>query len=138
MAPQRVSVRVETLDHVLQQNQPKSIRLVKIDVEGFEEQVFRGSEELLQRIRPEAILFELNEPGAVAPSDQPVLRLLQEYDYGFFAIPKCLFRMRLQAFQPNRSEEWPAPISWRSRWGIPINAWPTSCERAPDPRFRDA
>ncbi len=65
---ERVSVRVETLDRVMQQESPESIRLVKIDVEGFEEQVFQGSQELLQRIRPEAILFELNEPGAIAPA----------------------------------------------------------------------
>ncbi len=103
----RISVPVQTLDRFIQEQNLRSIRLVKIDVEGFEEQVLQGSRKLLQSIRPEAIVFELNDPGAADARDQPVFRLLQEHDYGFFSIPRCLVRMRLQTFEPSRCDQLP-------------------------------
>ncbi len=104
----RFNVPVQTLDRLIQEEGIKKIRLIKIDVEGFEEQVLRGGAGMLQSIRPEAILFELNDSGGSSLHDQPVLELLRKHDYGFFAIPKCLVRMRLQRFDPEECRELPS------------------------------
>lgn len=79
----------------------KAIRLIKIDVEGFEYQVLKGGHDIFTWLKPEAILFELNERLDGAIRDQPVLRLLSDLGYGFFCIPRCLLRMHLARFDPN-------------------------------------
>ncbi len=55
-----VKVPVKPLSKIVAEEDIKSIRLIKIDVEGFEAEVFKGGQEVLSSIRPEAILFELN------------------------------------------------------------------------------
>ncbi|HEX4241668.1 MAG TPA: FkbM family methyltransferase [Steroidobacteraceae bacterium] len=85
-----VTVRVERLSAILE---PQPIRLIKIDVEGFEAEVFRGAEALL-RAQPAAILFELNGDEDRS-GEAPLLQLLAAYGYAFLAIPKSLLRMRL-------------------------------------------
>lgn len=75
------------------------IRLLKIDVEGFEEQVLLGARALFDRSPPDAVLFELNDrKGNV--SDEPSVRLLREYGYDFMAIPKTYFRMKVHWYDP--------------------------------------
>lgn len=87
-------VPVRRLSEVVAQEGIKTIRMIKIDVEGFEADVFNGAQELLREIRPDAILFELNqERGAFG--DQPVVRLLHEAGYDFLGVPQCKLRMRL-------------------------------------------
>jgi FkbM family methyltransferase len=73
------------------------VRLIKIDVEGYETEVFRGADILL-RAQPGAILFELNESIDTPPREVPLIKLLLEYDYSFLTIPKSLIRMRLEPF----------------------------------------
>lgn len=96
-----ISVSVRRLSDVADSENLHAIRFVKIDVEGFEDQVLEGGRSLLQRVRPESILFEMNAPADQHIGDQPVMRLLLEYGYGFFAVPRCTTRMRLVAFDPN-------------------------------------
>ena len=55
-------VRQITLDSLMPQIHGRKIGLLKIDVEGFEPQVFEGAAELLKKIRPRIILFESFEP----------------------------------------------------------------------------
>lgn len=98
-------VPVVPLSDIVTEQGIKSIRLIKIDVEGFEAEVFKGAEQVLRTIRPEAILFEMNESEGMGPlSEQPVFKILRDFDYGFFKVPKCKFRMNLERFDPRSTE----------------------------------
>jgi FkbM family methyltransferase len=96
-------VPVRPLSTVVAEKGIESIRLIKLDVEGFEAQVLQGGQEVLAAIRPEAILFEINERFDGAASDQPVFKILLDLGYEFFSIPKCLLRMHLRRFDPYSS-----------------------------------
>ncbi len=96
-----ISVPVRRLSDVAESEGIEAIRFIKIDVEGFEDQVLEGGRNLIERVRPEAILFEMNAPAGQRVGDQPVVRLLKEYRYGFFAVPRRTVRMRLAAFDPD-------------------------------------
>jgi len=58
--PDAVEVEVKTLDALLQDVQP---RLMKIDAEGYETNIIRGGEKALQRPSLDAIIMELNGSG---------------------------------------------------------------------------
>jgi FkbM family methyltransferase len=96
-----ISVPVRRLSDVAASEGIRTIRFIKIDVEGFEDQVLEGSRELLEHVRPESVLFEMNAPVGQPVGDQPVMRLLKEYEYGFFAVPRRTMRMRLVPFDPD-------------------------------------
>jgi len=100
-----VPVPVHTLSSVLGQERIDSVRLIKIDAEGFEEEVLRGALDFLETVRPEAILFEHSEQTEGPVSSQPVISLLRDLEYDFFSIPKFMFRMRLHRFDPDSAEE---------------------------------
>ena len=91
-----VQVSVKALSSVMN---AQPVRLIKIDVEGFEMDVFHGADALL-RAQPGAILFELNESIDAPPREVPLIKLLLEYGYTFVTIPKSLIRMRLEPFDP--------------------------------------
>lgn len=88
------TVLVRRLSDIVARERIKAIRMIKIDVEGFEADVFNGAQEVLREIQPEAILFELNQEHGDF-GDQPVVRLLHEAGYDFLGIPQCKVRMRL-------------------------------------------
>ena len=88
----RVSVRV--LDDVLAGSGVVSIRLVKIDVEGFEAHVLRGAERCLREVRPHVILFEMNDP--VPPGRHEVPLMLAAADYALYSITKSYTRLRFE------------------------------------------
>lgn len=100
-----VKVPVQTLDSIVAREKIATIRLIKIDVEGFEAEVLRGGSHVFESLRPQAVLFEFVEKCEGRLSDQPVFKILQDAGYGFFAIPKCRFRMYLEAFDPNRPND---------------------------------
>jgi len=96
-------VKVVTLDSICKEEGIKSIRLVKIDVEGFEAEVFSGARELLTDHKPDAILFELNERTAERFSEEPLIKLLSEFGYEFLTIPKSIFFMKLHPVNLNEN-----------------------------------
>ncbi|VEP16710.1 conserved hypothetical protein [Hyella patelloides LEGE 07179] len=98
-----VEVLVRPLSKIVDEEGIKSIGLLKIDVEGFEAEVFKGGQEVLEAIRPKAILFELNEKLEKPVREQPAIKILSDLGYGFFSIPRCLFRMHLEYFEPDSS-----------------------------------
>ncbi len=100
-----VPVPVQTLDSIVAREKITAIRLIKIDVEGFEAEVLRGGSHVLESIRPQAVLFEFVDQCEGRLSDQPVFKILQEAGYGFFAIPKCRFQMYLEPFDPNQTND---------------------------------
>ena len=97
----RIQAPVRTLSGVMAEQRCVSVRLVKLDVEGFEPEVLRGAAEFFAETPPDAVLFELRA-DADELVEHPTMRLLDEYGYGFFNIPKRLFRMRLEPFRLDR------------------------------------
>jgi FkbM family methyltransferase len=102
--------RTEGADEVIQVQQRNAgavlealglgpIRLLKIDVEGYEPEIFAGAETYLRHNPPDAILFEMNEYSG-AFHDQPLVGQLTALGYRFAEIPKCLWRMQLRKIVP--------------------------------------
>ena len=100
-----VEVPVCPLSDIITEKGIESIRLIKIDVEGFEAQVLRGGRKVLESIRPEAILFELNGKIEGSVANQPVIKILRDLGYAFFSIPRCFVRMHLNSFDPDMSHQ---------------------------------
>ena len=94
-------VEVRPLDHICEDKKITSIRLIKIDVEGFESDVFLGAEKILSIIKPDSILFELNERTTDNFCDEPIINMLDRFGYDFMQIPKSLIRMRLRKIDLN-------------------------------------
>lgn len=92
----RIRVPVRTLSEVMEEQEARPVRLVKIDVEGFEPQVLDGAKDFFTRTPPDAVLFELWGSGGGDLREHPTIRALAGHGYGFFSIPKRLFRMRLR------------------------------------------
>ncbi len=100
---QTVPVLVENATEYLAQLNLHPIRLVKIDVEGFEADIIKGASEFFETNRPDAILFELND-YSIAFLEQPVVNMLSKLGYQFFDIPKSKFRMRLYPLDSSASK----------------------------------
>lgn len=52
-AGKSTQVAVRTLDDFVREHNIKSINFMKIDVEGFESEVLRGNQQMLDSIRPQ-------------------------------------------------------------------------------------
>ena len=70
-----------------------SLDLVKIDIEGHEETVFRSARDELERLQPRAILYEDKE-GKSAP-DGSIATILTGIGYRIYGIEKSLLSTRL-------------------------------------------
>jgi len=57
---EKYDVPVETLDHYLERRKLTGVKMIKVDAEGHEVDVFRGAEACLKRDRPR-LLFECEE-----------------------------------------------------------------------------
>lgn len=88
---ERVRVPVKPLASIPELPLDRPIRLMKIDVEGYEPEVLRGAWPLLSRNPPQAILFELNKHDAFAA--HPTVEILAGHGYDFFALPRRWVRM---------------------------------------------
>lgn len=95
---ERIAVPVVRLDTLLAQEGCGQVRLVKIDVEGWEGQVLEGARCLFEKRPPEAVIFECNgdDEGTMA-------RELVNLGYALFAIPRALLRLRLIPWRPGES-----------------------------------
>jgi FkbM family methyltransferase len=86
------AITVETipLDDLVESGKVlQPIRLVKLDVEGFEGEVLRGMRRILTRSRP-ILLVEVNAPMLRAHGDSStsLLNLVRSFQYDVFAIEK--------------------------------------------------
>lgn len=70
---------------------PPRIDLIKIDVEGHEESVFRGLEPYLTEYRPRLIMFE--DHGMQASPNAPIGLLLARIGYSVFGVHKKLAKL---------------------------------------------
>ena len=90
-ASHSVSVRMTTLDKELAGNPPD---LLKVDVEGFETEVFAGADNTLQNPKLKAIIVERNNLGARYGFDEaPLHRRIQQC--GFISCNYDPFNRRL-------------------------------------------
>ena len=103
---ERTRVPVVRLARVLAVEKCGPIRLVKIDVEGFEPQVFAGAQAWFERRPPDVIVFELNE--ADATGDHPTFGALAALGYRFLSIPRALVRLQLRPWSLGQ----PLPVSY--------------------------
>lgn len=74
--------------------------LIKIDVEGFEEAIFRSIEPELERLRPRAILFE-DQTGGSSPEGK-IGAILARANYQVFGIEKHLMKTALVRISSRR------------------------------------
>jgi FkbM family methyltransferase len=92
---------IRRLADVISDEEITSVRLVKLDVEGFENEVLLGAGDLLSAIRPMVIL-ETNETSRQPFREYPAIATLISNGYRFFAIPKALISMRMQEISVDR------------------------------------
>ncbi len=94
---QPVSVHAQTLDSILAEERIHHVDMIKVDVEGCEDIVFRGAKRLLTTTDAPIILFEFCDwaearvPGARPGNAQAVLR---EYGYKIWRLPDFLGKRR--------------------------------------------
>lgn len=83
-----IQVMTATLDELDALDLFDKVRVVKIDVEGFEMNVIRGGLGFFQRHRPEVVVFEVNNsiPGQPAGADRPIRDLLHGLGYDAYLI----------------------------------------------------
>jgi FkbM family methyltransferase len=89
---QQVSVRTSPLDLLVSQGEiPSRMRLVKIDVEGFEMEVLRGMRNVLATSRP-ILVLEINVQMLHAQGTSPseIVRFLESLEYDVSRIDKDL------------------------------------------------
>jgi hypothetical protein len=73
---------------------PSKIDLIKLDVEGHEEQIISGLGSALEQFRPRAIIFE-DHSNKGAP-DQAIGVVLHRHGYEIFGIKKYVTKLRLK------------------------------------------
>lgn len=100
-AGKSTGVTVRTLDDVLAEHKVESVQFLKLDVEGFESEVFKGSAHVLDKLRPDAILFEMNQPFSEPLINHPAFEILAGFDYSFLYLPKSIWKVRPRAFDPH-------------------------------------
>jgi FkbM family methyltransferase len=94
-----VLVPVRTLSSVMADQDIGHVRLIKIDVEGFEPEVLTGAVEFLSQRPADVLIFELND-STDNLDRHPTIRTLSGLGYGFFGLPQRLTRMRAFRFNP--------------------------------------
>ncbi len=91
------SVRVRPLDSFLTPAMPHG-GVMKLDVEGFEDAVFRGGMNWIREVEPRVIIFECKTTGPLC--DVPAAQLLGDAGYEFFALSRHLFRPSIVKINP--------------------------------------
>ena len=90
-------VPVTTLDEFNRKHGLEDVRLIKIDVEGFEPQVFAGGKEFFATLKPDVVVFEENRISTEVPESISIIR---SYGYDVFSLPKALFSVALRPYEP--------------------------------------
>lgn len=86
-------VRIDTLDNFVRQKRVKDIKLIKIDVEGSEINVLRGSRKVIDKFHP-LIFLELNKPVLenIGSSVQEIYSFLSSRCYNCFRLVRGRLR----------------------------------------------
>ena len=94
-----VQVQVRTLSKLAEEFDFDNVRLVKMDVEGYESEVLSGAHDWLSAHPPDAIIFESNGIHAAGEPNSVISRLVEK-DYILYAVPKRFFSLKLRRFDP--------------------------------------
>ncbi len=94
---ERIQVETDRLDGLFKD--PKEIGVMKVDVEGYEEHVFKGAENLLKGQKIRDIVFEENYGYPSSASDY-----LESFGYRVFMIKKSFFGPKLIDPKPLSAE----------------------------------
>ena len=80
-------VSTKTLDGIVNHNNIQKVDLIKLDVEGAEEEVLKGAKSLLLRDKPK-VLFEIGSRNSsnISGDPQGAWNYLKQMDYRFFSI----------------------------------------------------
>lgn len=92
--PNARQIEMWSVDKLVSTAKPLKIDLVKVDVEGHEEQVLAALAPALDRYRPRAILFE-DHTNKSAPN-RPIGTLLHSAGYEVFGLNKRLTKLQLK------------------------------------------
>jgi FkbM family methyltransferase len=103
-----IKVPVRRLSEVVGEQGITNVRLIKIDVEGFESEVLLGATEILETVRPNLILFETNETVDIPFFQRPVVQILRKADYRFMALPKSVLSMSVVPIDVERHDRAPS------------------------------
>ena len=84
----QIKVHVTTLDAFAMMARVQNVRMLKIDVEGFEENVITGGNKLITGGGVESIVFEINNalPGVPPHRDQAIRKFLRTLGYSSYLI----------------------------------------------------
>lgn len=91
-----VSVKVQEAASCFDSLGISAVRMLKMDVEGYEPVILRAAMPFLERIKPHAVLFEITNHD-LSFNDQPIVQLLAPLGYRFLDIPRSYVRLKLQA-----------------------------------------
>ncbi|HYO06507.1 MAG TPA: FkbM family methyltransferase [Phototrophicaceae bacterium] len=76
-----VEVNANTLDAILQSRGISEVNWIKIDVEGAELEVLKGSADVLSKSKDISILIEIHDLGNGKNLYEPIMDLLKNHDY---------------------------------------------------------
>jgi hypothetical protein len=78
---------------------------LKIDVEGFENDVLIGASDVLKNVRPDAIVLETNEQNQPSFRERRAVKTLRQFFYRFLSIPKAKLLMRAKPFDEDTIQD---------------------------------
>lgn len=93
-------VEVTSIDEMFSGGGP--IALMKVDVEGFESEVFAGARTMLRDMKILSVLFEEHQPSYDDRLPE-TLRFFEDLPFDVFGVPRCMTRMRLLPLMKARS-----------------------------------
>ena len=77
----KINVKMKLLDSFFQENQIKAMNILKIDVEGFEQQVLFGSKLIISSLKPSVIQVEVHHNDQYQNYKPDLEILLNSYGY---------------------------------------------------------
>ena len=113
-----IEVPTDTLDHLADERNVTKINFLKVDVEGFEKQVFLGAQRLLHEHRIDYICFEISQSplrGAGATARE-VFETLESHGYRSWSFDAT--KHRLDGPIHNSTEDW---MNYLATWKDPVN-----------------
>lgn len=101
------AVRMTTLDAVVKKLELREVNFIKIDVEGYELKVLKGSVELLQKYHP-ILLMEIDNMwlARYGSSYEEILSFLSSLGYKQVILEECSFRIASRKYMGNVYFKW--------------------------------
>jgi FkbM family methyltransferase len=104
---EKIPVEVRRASEYLEHLGVAAVRLMKIDVEGHEAQVFRGASEFFESHPPDVVLFEsmdrFHRPFDPQPPfhELPTVRFLRSFGYALYSVGRSFLKVNLHKVDPD-------------------------------------